>query len=99
MPRFPITEQVIAQTETLAAQGLTVEQIARALGIHVGTLYVKKNDHPELDEAIKNGRAKGIAKVSNALFQKAIQGDTTAQIFYLKNHFSIVSETFVNLLS
>ncbi len=85
MPRFPITEEVCKQAEALAGQGLTIKQIARALGIHYDTLYVKKRDNPELDLAIKTGRAKGIASVSNALFQNAMQGNVTAQIFYLKN--------------
>jgi len=39
----------------------------------------------ELAEAIKKGKHKGLAVITNALFDKAKGGDTTAQIFYLKN--------------
>ena len=35
-------------------------------------------------DAIKKGRAEGLNKVSNALFEKAIQGNVTAMIYYLK---------------
>jgi hypothetical protein len=35
-------------------------------------------------DAIKKGRAEGINQVSNALFEKAIQGNVTAMIYYLK---------------
>ena len=35
-------------------------------------------------QAIKKGRAQGIEKVSNALFNKAVQGNVTAMIYYLK---------------
>jgi hypothetical protein len=34
--------------------------------------------------AIKRGPAEGIHKVSNALFEKATQGNVTAMIYYLK---------------
>ena len=33
---------------------------------------------------IKKGRAEGLNKVSNALFEKATQGNVTAMIYYLK---------------
>jgi hypothetical protein len=35
-------------------------------------------------DAIKKGRAEGLNKVSNALFEKATQGNVTAMIYYLK---------------
>ena len=71
--------------EALAAQGLTMEQIAYSLGMGESTLYEWKKNKPEVSEAIKRGRAKGVATVTNALFQSAKGGNTTAQIFYLKN--------------
>jgi hypothetical protein len=36
-------------------------------------------------EAIKRGKAKGIVTITNALYEKAKEGDNTAMIFYLKN--------------
>lgn len=81
-PRWvpPAPEKV----EALAASGLTETQIAAALGIAHGTLIEKKREYPEFLQAIKSGQAKGIAKIANALFQKATNGDTTAMIFFLK---------------
>lgn len=81
---FEVTQEVLDKAETMAAQGLTLEQIANVLGMHVGTLCAKKNDYPELDEAIKRGKDKGIATIANALFKKAKNGDNTAMIFFLK---------------
>ena len=75
----------LKQVESLAAQGLTKEQIALALGIGTSTLYDRQNTDPEFLEAVKRGQALGVAKVVNALFQGAMSGNTTAQIFYLKN--------------
>lgn len=53
--------------ENLAASGLTLEEIARAIGIGTATLYEKKNEYPEILEAIKNGKARANAIVHNAL--------------------------------
>lgn len=84
-PPFEITEDICRKAETLAAQGLTKEQIARSLGISYQTLNEKTKEFAEFSEAIKNGQAKGIATITNALFTKAKSGDTTSMIFYLKN--------------
>ncbi|MGY8962539.1 MAG: helix-turn-helix domain-containing protein [Rhodospirillales bacterium] len=73
------------KVEALAAQGLTVEQIAGTLGMSRSTLYERMGSESDVLDAIKRGRAKGVATVSNALFQSAKGGNTTAQIFYLKN--------------
>ena len=84
-PKFEITEEVIAKAEKLAAQGLTLEQIALTLGICYQTLNEKRKEFSDFSEAIKRGQAKGIAQVSNKLYGKALEGDNTAMIFYLKN--------------
>ena len=84
-PPYEVTEEVIAKCEKLAAQGLTLEQIAQVLGITYKTLNEKKKEFSDLSDAIKRGQAKGIAQVSNKLYGKALEGDNTAMIFYLKN--------------
>lgn len=84
-PAIEIDEDMIRKAEMLSAQGLTMQQLADALGIGLSTIYEKSEDYPELLEAIKIGRAKGIATITNALFQKAKNGDNVAMIFYLKN--------------
>lgn len=83
-PPFEITEEVIKQAEFHASRGLTLEQIARSLGIAYYTLHKKTQKFGELDDAIKRGQAKGIATIANALFNAAKNGNITAQIFYLK---------------
>lgn len=84
-PPFEITDQVCKKAETLAAQGLTMEQIAAVLGIGVRTVYEKQAEFPQFSQAIEDGRAKGIATISNALFQNAKGGDIQAQKYYLNN--------------
>ena len=74
----------LEQVESLASRGLTLEQIAACLGIHVSTLYEKKKEYSDFAEAIKRGKAKGIAHVANKLIANAEAGNVTAQIFFLK---------------
>jgi len=73
------------KVESLAAQGLTKEQVARALGMHYDTYNEYQKRDRRLADAYLDGKAKGIATVTNALFQKAKAGDNTAMIFFLKN--------------
>ena len=71
--------------EGWARDGLIDEQIAHNMGISVQTLWVYKNSHPEIREVIKKGKEVVDYYVENALLQKALDGDVTAQIFWLKN--------------
>ena len=84
-PEIVINAKVCKQAENLSAQGLTMKQIANVMGMGEATLYEKQQKFPEFSEAIKKGRDKGVQAVTNALFRKAVQGDNTAIIFYLKN--------------
>lgn len=83
-PRFEITDDIIARAESLAADGLTREEIALCLGMGTSTLYEKLNSYPELAEAINCGKAKGIAVMANNLVKLAKAGNAAANIFFLK---------------
>tara|TARA_R110000868_G_C10702096_1_gene749196 strand:- start:275 stop:751 length:477 start_codon:yes stop_codon:yes gene_type:complete len=84
-PEIKITEELCKKAEVYAAQGLTMPQIASVLGMSQTTLYDKKGKFSEFSESIKRGKDKGIATITNALFNKARRGDNTSMIFYLKN--------------
>lgn len=80
-----LTEEGLTLLEGLARDGLTDEQIAHNCGITATTLYEWKNRFPEISEALKKGKEVVDYQVENALLNKALGGDTTAQIFWLKN--------------
>ena len=84
-PSIEITKAMIKKCELLASRGLTLEQIAHCIGISYNCLNEKKKQLNELNEAIKRGQASGIEQITNQLFNKALDGDNTAMIFYLKN--------------
>ena len=71
--------------EGWARDGLTDEQIAKNMGISVKTLYDWKKRYSKICNALKRGKEVADYEVENALFKTALQGNTTAQIFWLKN--------------
>ncbi len=80
-----LTEEGLTLLEGWARDGLTDEQIAKSCGITSTTLYDWKNRFPEISETLKKGKEVVDYQVENALLKKALTGDTTAQIFWLKN--------------
>ena len=83
-PSWIPTDSICEQAREMASHGLKMSQISDCLGISESTLYCKQNEYVEFMDAIKKGRAEGLNQVSNALFEKAIQGNVTAMIYYLK---------------
>jgi len=83
-PKFEITQEVIDKAESLAAAGLTKEEIAGCLGIHYDTLNEKTKMYPEFSEAISRGKCKGIGMMANNLVKLAKAGNAAANIFWLK---------------
>ena len=75
----------LSKVESLAAQGLTEEQIADALGVSRATVTRNKRDNDAFAAAIKSGKAKGIAVVSSKLMEQVKGGNVTAMIFFLKS--------------
>jgi transposase len=65
--------------------GLLDKQIAHNMGISVGTLYAWRNKFSEFDEVFKRTKEIVDYEVENALHRAAMEGNVTAQIFWLKN--------------
>tara|TARA_B100000965_G_C19267410_1_gene615788 strand:- start:3 stop:518 length:516 start_codon:yes stop_codon:yes gene_type:complete len=76
----------LEQVEKLASRGLGTTQIARALGVSWDTIDRNRKRSAEFEDRLKRGKAKGLAQVTNALFESATEKNSVvAQIFYLKN--------------
>lgn len=80
-----LTDDGLTLLEGWARDGLTDEQISHNMGINPATLYRYKQNHSEIRDALKKGKEVVDYQVENALLNKALNGDTTAQIFWLKN--------------
>lgn len=71
--------------EGYARDGAKENQIAEALGISQNTLINMKSNYSEVSEALRKGKEIVDYAVENALLRKALSGDTTAIMFWLKN--------------
>lgn len=75
----------LVEVEDWVRNGASDKQVGERLGISADTLIVYKKQFPEFSECLKNTRACVDGQVENALLKKALSGDTTAMIFWLKN--------------
>ena len=71
--------------EGWARDGLTYEQISNNIGIDTSTLWDWRKKDPNISNALKKGREVVDFEVENALLKNAMEGNVTAQIFWLKN--------------
>ena len=83
-PRL-ITEEFLAKVEHLAARGLSQQQVCHALGFSETWWYDAKQKNSDISDSFKRGQAKGLAEVSNAIYEQALNGSTGAACFFLKN--------------
>jgi len=78
--RFKPTDEDRKMVESLSGYGLPFENIAAMIQGGIDNDTLKKYFKPELMQ----GKAKANAKVGRGLFQKAMDGDTSALIFWAK---------------
>ena len=74
-----------AVTRELASRGLSQKQISAMQGCSYHTLNRNRKRSKAFNEAYEKGVAEGLANVTNSLYETAMDGNVTAQIFYLKN--------------
>lgn len=67
-----LEEDKLTLLEAWARDGLTDEQIAHNMNIHVATLYEYKKKYNEINEALKKGKEVIDYEVENALLKKAL---------------------------
>ncbi|MCD8010939.1 MAG: helix-turn-helix domain-containing protein [Lachnospiraceae bacterium] len=67
-----LTSEGLTLLEGWARDGLTNEQIAENMGISESTFYKWKKEHPEISQALKEGKAVVDRKVENALLRRAL---------------------------
>ena len=80
-----IEQDGLIQIQDWARQGLAEYQIAHNMGISYSTWKEWKKKYPAISATLKQTKDVVDAAVENALFKKAMSGDVTACIFWLKN--------------
>lgn len=75
----------VQKVQQVCLLGGTDEQIADYFGVCVNTVLNWQKEYPEFLQAIKLSKIQADVEVADSLYAKARAGDTTAQIFWLKN--------------
>lgn len=85
MPRAPteLTEEQKGHIERLAPY-LTSEQLADYVGVARRTLYDIMERDPDVAARYKKGKALVVAEIAENLVRKALDGNLSAMVFYLK---------------
>ena len=83
-PRL-VSEKLLEEIEHHASRGLSQQQVCHALGLSETWWYDAKQKNSEISDSFKRGQAKGLAEVSNAIYEQALNGSTGAACFFLKN--------------
>jgi hypothetical protein len=73
------------EVERLCRLGVRDIDIALFFNVALTTVKNWEKQHPEFFVAMLRGKQQADMNVAEALYQNAINGDTTAQIFWLKN--------------
>ena len=82
-PPEVLSTKQIDQVEALAAV-CTKAQMAAYFGVTEKTFRAIEQRQPEVFTAYRRGRARAVADIGSALYQKALEGDIRAMQFYLK---------------
>ena len=87
-PAWKLTPEILEYVREQSSKGMTEASIARSVGLHPSTFSEKKQQYPDLAEAVKKGNSYGEQLAINALWamiqDPKSKGHTTATLFYLK---------------
>ena len=79
-----LQEDKLILLEGWARDGLSEDQIAKNMGITRPTLWDWKKKEINILNALKKGKEVVDFEVENALYKSAMEGNVTAQIYWLK---------------
>jgi hypothetical protein len=92
-PSIIVTDEMIATTKDLAKNGIKIEFIVERLRMSVPTFYSK----PDLVQAYHDELNASTQEIASALQKKAKEGDTTAQIFWLKSRGRWTTQDYIKM--
>lgn len=77
--------EYVERARELCEAGATDVELAEEFDVSVSTLYNWRSRHPEFLEALKASKDVADQRVERTLYRRAVEGDTTSMIFWLKN--------------
>ncbi len=83
--RIKFDEETLEKIENWAGKGLSESQIADLLNCSLSTIARNKRNNDKFGTALKTGKAKAIAAVTNKVYENALEGKENSAFFFLKN--------------
>ncbi len=80
-----VTPEFLKEVETLGLRGLKMKFIHAYFNVGHSAWYEALAKHPEISEAIKRGRSRGVSLATGKLMELVKKGDKQAIMFYLKS--------------
>ena len=78
-------KEYAAKAKALCLLGATDKEMAGIFGVSEVTFNAWKKKHPTFLNALKAGKEEADSEVATSLYQRALKGNVTACIFWLKN--------------
>jgi predicted DNA-binding protein (UPF0251 family) len=74
----------ISKIESMAAMGLSLDQIASIFGVSTDTIYRRMNEgNIDLSAALTKGKSKALYKIANKAYKLALEGNTAMIKYFL----------------
>lgn len=78
------TSKDISKIESMAAMGLSLEQIASIFGVSTDTIYRRMNEgNIDLSAALSRGKSKALYKIANKAYNLAMEGNVAMIKYFL----------------
>jgi len=77
------TKKELRQIYLLAGYGLNINMIADAMGVSKATFDRRRHDIPEINEALKKGRADALSEVAQTAYKLAKSGKCPAMTMFI----------------
>ena len=83
--RVVLTDEQAAAVEAAVAMGATIPVAAWVAGVPEGRVRKRIDSDPDFKQRLQTARERADQKVIASLYDKALKGNVTAMIFWLKN--------------
>ena len=83
-PKLTIDDEFLAKVHKLSGQGFNNENLYDYFQVSETTWYKYKDEYPEIDRAIKDGKTQFLEIATNNMREGVLSGDKAWTMFYLK---------------
>tara|TARA_R100001510_G_C7650802_1_gene208337 strand:+ start:2283 stop:2726 length:444 start_codon:yes stop_codon:yes gene_type:complete len=83
--KIKFDDETLEKIENWAGKGLSESQIADLLNCSLSTIARNKRNNDKFGTALRTGKARAIAAISNKVYENALEGKENSAFFFLRN--------------